>query len=238
VRRYFVVGPILILALLVVVACGDDDTSPSASTSASTASSSPAAATATPTPGATRSNAEAALAGVNDILNRANDARCPTPLTAPCNILYLDPAGTGTEAEHGLATFVVKENGVPDVHLTVGETADGQWFQYLWGNPLYADVPIYNPTTLPAIVTICAFGGKATVYSASNPSSSEAGTLDEGATPTSDRFVLTDPGTIGNAAVNIQGHGWYHLEEPAGWVYSKFVSAGPGCALHDQLEQR
>lgn len=231
-RRYLLSIGILVVGLLCVVACGTkhEDETPTPTSSGAAASAATASAVMTPT------TAEKALAGVNDILERANAARCPTPLKTACNILYLDPAGTSADAEHGLATFVVKENGVPDVPLTVGRTVDGQWFQYLWGNPLYTDDPIYNPTTLPAAVTICAFGEKATVYSSSNPSSGEVGSLDEGATPTSDRFVLTEPGTIGNAAVNIQGRGWYHLEEPAGWVYSKYVAAGPGCGLHDQLE--
>ena len=231
-RGYFLIAAIVATALLGTAACGSIHEESSPSPSATSGGSR----TPTATPLATPTNAEAALAGVTELIQRTNAARCPTPQPAVgnCDVLALDAANSGTDFDHGLGTFKVINPQEGDTTMVVGRTADGQWFQYLWGDSLRF---LYNPIQLPSQVTICAFGEKAKVYSSSNPSSGEVGKLADGASANAEQFVLTQPGSIGNAGVRIQGYGWYRLAEPAGWVYSKYVAAGPGCSLHDQLER-
>lgn len=233
-------GAILAIALLGAAACGsskEDELPPASPTDVASATAEASEAPGA-SPTAAPTNGEAALAAVTELIERANEGRCSTQYAGTeCHGLSLDIANSGTDFDHGLGSFHVKVAGLDDTTIVVGRMSNGQWFQYLWGNPQYHQPPTYQPTTLPAEVTICAFGGEADVRSSANPSSAKVGAVATGELVTADEFALTLPGSIGNAAVNIQGYGWYHITEPAGWVYSKYVAEGPGCELHDILER-
>lgn len=148
-------------------------------------------------------------------------------------MLTLDPTATGADFDHGLGYFNVTASAGDSFVMVLGRDQGGRWSIYLWGTRFY------NATHLPASVTICGFGDGATVYSSTNPSSSKVATLDDGATVNSEQFILTISGAPPDTAPLARpGLGWYHLSDPSGWVYSKYVSATADCSLHDSLETR
>ena len=234
--RASLVGSVVVLLFLVIGSCsGNDATQPPTTTpSANTSATAPATTTvsSSPSPG---TNAENALNAALSIVSDANAARCPTPDPgAGCNRLSLDAQPGGNDFDHGLAYFKTTGSAGDHAILVLGQTRLGAWDIYLSG-PLQ----FYNPVQLPQAVTICGFGSGAAVHSSPATESSVVQTPADGTSVNADQFVLTQPGRLPMAQPGgFQGYGWYHLLNPSGWVYSRYVARDSSCALHDSLETR
>ncbi len=230
------VGSVVVLSLMVIGSCSSNDATQSPTTSPSAKTLATASATTTvrssTSPGTNTANAlNAALSIVSD----ANAARCPTPNTgAGCNTLSLDAQPGGSDFDHGLAYFTTTGSAGDHAILVLGQTRLGAWDIYVSG-PLQ----FYNAIQLPQAVTICGFGSGATVRSSPATESSVVETPSDGTSVNADQFVLTQPGRLPMAQPGgFQGYGWYHLPNPGGWVYSRYVARDSSCALHDSLETR
>jgi hypothetical protein len=231
-------GAAILVALLAFACTSKEDEPTPAPTSAADVSVPPTATagpTEVPTPSPTpvpTDNAGLALAALNDFLSSINAANCSSPSPGfTCNIYTIIGPDSGGDYDHGLGAYRVHSSSGFDTNAVVGKNAAGVWYLYLWGQQLY------NPTTLPAPVTLCAFGEKVKVQANPSTSSEVVARLDTGASAQSDQFQLAVPGSLQYAgSFDTQGSGWYRLADPAGWVFSKNVAAGSDCTLHDQIE--
>ncbi|MEO8457172.1 MAG: hypothetical protein ABI559_05110 [Chloroflexota bacterium] len=236
-----------LLCLLWAVACSGGEEAPSVTpanqlTQTPVGSSTPALESGTvaptpaptPSPTATPTNAQTAKAAAEKLLSDLNGVRCATPPPgAPCNVLSLDEPATDADFDHGLAVFGVTGSQGETLTIVLGRNQTAQWVLYLWGKQFY------NALKLPETITICGFGAPTEVHTTASASADVVTKLKDGDTATAEQFVLTQSGAPPDTApLARQGYGWYHLAEPSGWVYSKYVAEAADCTLHDQLESR
>jgi hypothetical protein len=225
---------VVLLSLLVIGSCSGNDvtqsptTTPTANTSATAPATTDVSSSASP-----GTNSENALRAALSILSVENTARCPTPNTgAGCNTVSVDAQPGSSDFDHGLAYFKTTGSAGDHAVLVLGQTRLGAWDIYISG-PLQ----FYNAVQLPKAITICGFGSGAAVHSSPAAESSVAETLTDGTSANADQFVLTQPGRLPSAQPGgFQGYGWYHLPNPSGWVYSRYVAGDSSCALHDSIE--
>ncbi len=155
--------------------------------------------------------------------------------TVPGNPLSADNADRGIAAvEVNSPEGVLAQQGrggYPDSGLGVlGRDGDGVWQFYFRGQQYYQLV------RLPGNLLICAGGDGINVRAQPNTAAPVVASLPDGSSLRAEAFVETEPG---NAQAREAGAGWYQISTPQdGWVYSRFVSGQPTCALHDALEGR
>ncbi len=227
-RASLLVTVSIVVSYLAISACSGDDSSPSTTAPDSTAGTSATTTAFSPAP---TTDANDPLSAAQGILSDQNAARCSPPgPTTGCNILSLDPQPSEAHFNNGIAYFGVTGSAGETLTLVLGETPGGQWHLYLW------EQQFYNPVHLPEMVTICAFGNGAAVHSAASTAADVVATLSDGLSVTTNQFVLNQIGTLPKAAPAVPGYGWYHLASPDGWVYSKYITGGPSCDLHDRLQ--
>jgi hypothetical protein len=175
------------------------------------------------------SEAQRALAAAEVILGGAADPACtPTAEVPTCIVPQLSQA----TVERGIAAFGVSDYPFGGAVVFLGKTPEGEW-RFWFGTQNIT----YQLTVLPGGMRVCAGGAGLNVRASPSADSESLGLLADNAIVTVDRFVLTEPRSMGPTGQGA-GYGWYHLTDPKeGWAYSKFLSAASlgDCTVHDAL---